>query len=263
MKSPAFQFYPGDFLSDLNVIVMSGAEVGAYALLMSVCWIENGFPNDMDDMAHVAKMDPNAFAESWSKRLSRCFLLREDGKWDHPRLQAERVKQQAFSQKMSEAGARGGRGHKAKVKPAQRVGEAEALGTQRVGNALQSPSSSPSSNNNYTADFDLLWKAYPKRHGGSNKVGSYRCFLGHLKAGVAYDVMLEGVKRYALKCLADASVGTKYVKDCKTFLGPDKYFLDDHDIGPGGGGEGVLPISREAKAAKQFLQRGYVRLDGR
>jgi len=258
LKSPAFQFYPGDFLSDLNVIVMTGQEVGAYALLMSVCWIENGLPADMDDLAHIARMDVQAFEESWNKRLKRCFLLREDGKWDQPRLQAERLKQQEFSRKMSEAATRR---HHPEPKPPKGGGK-EAMPTHQVGNALQSPSSSPSSNNNYTADFDLLWKAYPKRHGGSNKVGSYRCFLGHLKAGVAYDVMLEGVKRYALKCLADASVGTKYVKDCKTFLGPDKYFLDDHDIGPGGGGEGVLPISREAKAAKQFLQRGYVRLDG-
>jgi len=133
VKSPAFQFYPGDFLSDFNVIVMTAQEVGAYALLMCVCWKENGIANDMDELATVSRMG-DAFAESWEKHIKRCFILREDGRWDHPRLQAERVKQQDFSAKMHDAAMR----RYSKAEPRQK----KAMPKQQVGNALQSSSSS-------------------------------------------------------------------------------------------------------------------------
>lgn len=110
----------------------------------------------------------------------------------------------------------------------------------------------------YSPDFELLWKAYPKRHGGSNKAGSYRCFLGHLKNGVAFDVMFEGVKRYALFCIADGSVGTRFVKDCKTFLGRDRCFLDEYAIGGPPKPSGVISISKAERDAEQFRKRGYI-----
>lgn len=110
----------------------------------------------------------------------------------------------------------------------------------------------------YSADFELLWKAYPKRHGGSNKAGAYSNYNGHLKKGVSFDIMFEGVKRYALFCIADGSVGTKYVKDCQTFLGPRKCFLDEHAIGSPPKPTGVLPISKAERDAEQFRKRGYI-----
>jgi uncharacterized protein YdaU (DUF1376 family) len=112
---------------------MTAQEVGAYALLMCVTWKENGIANDMDELATVSRMG-DAFAESWEKHIKRCFILREDGRWDHPRLQAERVKQQDFSAKMHDAAMRR---HK-KAEPRQKVGKANL----QVGNALQSSSSS-------------------------------------------------------------------------------------------------------------------------
>jgi hypothetical protein len=43
MKNPpSFQFYPGDFLSDLNVQSMTDEEVGIYIKALSHCWIEDG-----------------------------------------------------------------------------------------------------------------------------------------------------------------------------------------------------------------------------
>jgi uncharacterized protein YdaU (DUF1376 family) len=137
MKSPAFQFYPGDFLSDFNVAVLTTQEVGAYLLLMCFCWTEGSLPDDLDELSSVAKMDIEAFSASWDKRLKRCFV-QEEGRWIHPRLNAERVKQQEFSRKMSEAAHRRYSGDV----PRQRVGRKKAVHTQQVeGNALQSSSS--------------------------------------------------------------------------------------------------------------------------
>lgn len=160
MKSPAFQFYPGDFLSDFNVIVMTAQEVGAYALLMCVCWKENGITNDMEELATASRMG-DAFAESWEKRIRRCFILRDDGRWDHPRLQAERVKQQEFSAKMHDAALRR---HK-KGEPRQKVGKAKV----QVGNALQSSSSISSSKEEPVARQQRRGKAAPWM-GGVNAV---------------------------------------------------------------------------------------------
>lgn len=176
-KSPAFQFYPADFLSDLNVIVMSAAETGAYALLMSVCWIENSLPDDITELAAVSKMG-DSFADSWGKRIKRCFVLREDGRWDHPRLQAEREKQQAFSEKMSAAANR--RHHPSK--PKQSRGNANAVPRHQVGNALQSSSISKLHSQSararellpaqFQGDFDELIERVPNATAWSAEIAS-------------------------------------------------------------------------------------------
>lgn len=142
-KSPAFQFYPSDFISDLNVLLMTAQEVGAYLLLMSHCWLEGALPDDMKVLAHIARIEPIAFEESWNTRVGRCFELTEEG-WTHPRLQAEREKQQSFSRKMSESATRRHGKSKQAVRR-QRVGSKEAEGRHEEGNALQSSSSSSSS----------------------------------------------------------------------------------------------------------------------
>lgn len=128
-------------------------------------------------------------------------------------------------------------------------GDAENVGQhmgqlpgQMLGQQAGQSRRSISNKEEYSADFELLWKAYPRREGGSNKAGAFRCYLNHLKHGVSFEVMFEGVKRYAAKCLHDGTVGTRFVKDCKTFLGPDKHFLDEHSVEPklvGVGNEGI------------------------
>lgn len=167
-KSPAFQFYPADFMSDLNVIVMTGQEVGAYALLMSACWLENGVPDDMEELAILSKMTPEQFQISWEKRLKRCFIKREDGKWDHPRLQAERIKQQEFSRKMSDAANR----RHSDPEPKQRVGSKKAGSRQSVGNALQSISSNntPIVPDDVRRVLEHYHKLHPKRKVVGRKV---------------------------------------------------------------------------------------------
>lgn len=92
-KSPAFQFYPGDFFADSKVIVMTAEEVGAYWLLISSCWIEGKLSGDMEDMAVIARLPVDKFQTSWEKRIKRCFEQREDGVWIHPRLEVERQHQ--------------------------------------------------------------------------------------------------------------------------------------------------------------------------
>lgn len=96
-KSPAFQVYPGDFLSDLKVALMTTEQIGAYWLLILHDWKENGLPLDLEDLAVLVKMDPAKFGAGWEKRISHCFVPHpvRAGHVTHPRLIKERASQEA------------------------------------------------------------------------------------------------------------------------------------------------------------------------
>lgn len=114
--SPAFQFYPGDFLSDKNTALMAPEEIGAYVLLMCYCWKEGSLNDDMEEMALLSRMDEQAFKSSWEKRISSCFIMNDHGEWVHPRLEKERQKQKKWKEKSSAAGKRSARLRKARKK---------------------------------------------------------------------------------------------------------------------------------------------------
>lgn len=106
-KSPAFQFYPSDYLADKNTAVMNTEQVGAYHLLMMYCWKEGSLPDDMEELAILSRMETSKFEEAWEKRIQRCFIQNEDGNWIHPRLEKERDKQKNYKDQKKEAGKKG------------------------------------------------------------------------------------------------------------------------------------------------------------
>ena len=109
VKSPSFQFYPGDFLSDANVLVMSMAERGAYITLLCVCWQQGSLPNDMTRLSKLCGVPLSAFRKLWPA-LKPCFRsTKEYTSLIHPRLDRERQKQLEFRQRQSENGKQGGR----------------------------------------------------------------------------------------------------------------------------------------------------------
>lgn len=123
MRPPSFQFYPADFLADKNTICMSAAEVGAYWLLICVCWREGELPPGLPELAAMSRTHLRRFEGYWEKHLKRCFIQKEDGKWTHKRLEQERLKQKAFREKMQEAGEKG-----AKLRwQKDRVGHSQAI----------------------------------------------------------------------------------------------------------------------------------------
>lgn len=102
MKSPAFQFYPNDFLGSAKVGVMSAEEVGAYLLLLCLDWQEGGFVYDEGDLARWCRLPRAKFRKAWV-RVSRCFVER-DGRMFNPRLDAERTKQADWREKSRKGG---------------------------------------------------------------------------------------------------------------------------------------------------------------
>lgn len=101
-KSPAFQFYPSDFLGSPKVQVMTNAEVGIYLRLLCLDWGEGGFELDPDYLARYVREPRETWDAAWHI-VKRCFVER-DGRWYNPRLEREREKQAAFRAKQSAAG---------------------------------------------------------------------------------------------------------------------------------------------------------------
>lgn len=93
-KSPAFQFYPKDFLSDENVVLMTNQELGCYMKLLCYCWKEGSIPLDIQKIAKLCNEDGAAMALLWSA-IKNCFSVCKENpeRLVNLRLLKEREKQ--------------------------------------------------------------------------------------------------------------------------------------------------------------------------
>lgn len=95
MKSPAFQFYAGDFL--VGVMAFSDEEVGIYIKMLAYQW-EHGFlPGDRKLIKKIinSKRIP-------SENVMQKFEISEDGNLRNKRLESERRKQESFRESRAE-----------------------------------------------------------------------------------------------------------------------------------------------------------------
>ena len=140
-KSPAFQFYPRDFLTDEKQMVMSLEECGAYVRLLCLCWIEGSIPDDPERAARVVQAPLDRMLEMWPT-LRACFSTNgEPGRLKNKRLDEERQKQAEWKQKSAE----GGRKSAEHRKGGSRVVEPPSQPNGNQGATLQSSSSSSTS----------------------------------------------------------------------------------------------------------------------
>jgi hypothetical protein len=78
----------------------------------------------------------------------------------------------------------------------------------------------------YPDAFEVLWKAYPKRIGGNPKDKAYSAYRSRLAEEHPAAEILDGVSRYARYCELTGKVGTEFVMQTKTFLGPSLNFKE-------------------------------------
>jgi uncharacterized protein YdaU (DUF1376 family) len=107
-RSPAFQFYPGDFLSDRNVVVMSMHERGLYITLICHAW-QSPLPADPVELSRICGVPLTSFRKFWPA-VSKCFRD-VDGQLVHPRLERERGKQQEYKRRQSDAASKRWQSH--------------------------------------------------------------------------------------------------------------------------------------------------------
>ena len=77
-------------------------------------------------------------------------------------------------------------------------------------------------------EWELIWKALPKRGDGGNSKGKARRIAERrIKEGANYRELLDGSNRYRAWCDAKGMSNTKFVKMGCTFFGPDKHYQDE------------------------------------
>jgi len=160
-KSPAFQFYPTDFLGDDKIQLMDAEEVGMYWLLCCVAWQQKPrgtLPNDDDLLARWARVKRDVW-DSKNGNVKRCFKLKR-GRLHQERLVREGKKQANWQEKSRQGG----------IKSGERRREGSLKGGSRVvepkGNT-PTPSPTPSSihtNKRKKGEgFEDFWKVYPRK----------------------------------------------------------------------------------------------------
>lgn len=169
-RPPAFQFYPKDFLSDVNVITMTMEERGYYITLISMCWIEGCLKGGFQMVEAFVNQKSSA------AKISKCFY-EKDGDFYHKRLDEERQKQIEWREKSSQGGKISG--EKRRLKGGLRV--VEPKGNQKA--TLQSSSSSSFKSKDYKPQlseedikyaFESLWSYFDKKGSKSNALEKFK-----------------------------------------------------------------------------------------
>lgn len=167
-KSPAFQFYPKDFLTDEKVIVMHPEVKGYYICLLCIDWLSDGFPaNQMAALAlfqyhdHHGNFREDDMISIAIAQLSECFIAHpsKSGFITNPKLQKIRKEQQENRKERSASGKKGAKARWNKELPKM------AQPSISHGSAIQQPmakdgssSSSSSSSNNNTNKISIIIK---------------------------------------------------------------------------------------------------------
>lgn len=107
--SPAFQFYPGDWLSSPQVTLMTPEQEGAYIRLLCYAWADPdcSIPDDDEVLAKLSRLGEGWF-NGGSTVLRKCFQphFNQPGKLVNLRLLEERKKQKEWREKSRIGGLR-------------------------------------------------------------------------------------------------------------------------------------------------------------
>lgn len=121
-KSPAFQFYPSDWLGSQRVSLMTLEEEGAYIRLLAYCWQHGSVPADPEA---VARLIGKGASTTLASRVLTMFQpplqpplvapLNGGTVLVHERLEEERSKQLKWKEKSSEGGRKSAELRKSRV----------------------------------------------------------------------------------------------------------------------------------------------------
>lgn len=106
LTTPAFQFYPDEWLASTAITLMCAAQEGAYIRLLCHCWNDPScsIPDDDESLAILSRLG-SAWAEL-GDRVRRCFVASSTpGRLVNVRLLKEREKQEAWRKKSAKGAA--------------------------------------------------------------------------------------------------------------------------------------------------------------
>lgn len=118
-KSPAFQFYPADWLSSPSVAMMTPEQEGAYIRLLCYCWMKGSLPDDDVKLAALSRLGEQKWNEC-STLVKQNFTKRSNVLINE-RLEKEREKQIEWSERNRQAGIASGKARREKRSRDERV----------------------------------------------------------------------------------------------------------------------------------------------
>lgn len=99
------------------------------------------------------------------------------------------------------------------------------------GEGNEYPAPSDAVGGNYPDEFEAAWSAYPDREGSNSKKAGYRKWLATVRNGADPEELLAATRIYARRMERDGKVGGRFVKQTRTFFGPDDYWRDELENG--------------------------------
>ena len=212
-KAPSFHMYAGDFLSDMNVRLMSMAQRGMYTTLLLHEWIEGSLPIDTQQLMILCDNHPE-FDSDWSA-IKHCFY-EKDGRNYNKRLEKERSKMNEYRDRKSNSGKMG-----AKVRWEKNNGTAIAPPSNKeVEVEIEVKSVNKKTKNNYSDEFEKeFWSIYPRRDSKKRAVEKY---VSLRKSGVALDTIINGLKSY-IKHWRLSGTEPSFIPMASTWLNQERY----------------------------------------
>lgn len=222
-----FPLMAGDWLAGEAISMMTPEQEGAFVHLLCHAWQSNelpcSLPNDDRALAQLSRLGDRWATEGALVRAQFVTVGKEKTRIRNPKLWDIF---REFQEK-----------HARRVASGRTGGIAKAKGKQSSSNArpkVEQSSSSQNHNHNqkkietaYPPDFELLWKAYPRREGANSKSAALKAYNARTREGVDFTVMQDGTARYAEFARAKAWIGTEFVMQASRFYGADKAFLED------------------------------------
>lgn len=136
------------------------------------------------------------------------------------------------------------------------MGRAQGLIVEKINgkwNVSKKQKNQTKTNNDfYPIEFEVFWGEYPKRHTSSNKRETYKQWVAREKNGANLNDMINGAKRYAAYCDKTGILGTPYVKDPKSFLGPCQHYMMDWHVEEV---KKLLTVPRDFSQLSAFAQK--------
>ena len=90
------------------------------------------------------------------------------------------------------------------------------------GNVCEGKNSEPEkrSPRDYSPEFQEFWEAYPPREGPNDKRRAFSAWNARLREDHTAEAMIAGARKYFADCASSEKIGTPYVMQASTFLGP-------------------------------------------
>jgi|ETNmetMinimDraft_35_1059890.scaffolds.fasta_scaffold07346_4 uncharacterized protein YdaU (DUF1376 family) len=154
--APSFQWYPKDFLADPDVMQMNFAQKGAYIVLISYQWLNDGLPKNTSYIRNLLGGTPK-WKQLWDGVKHKFVEI--DGKLYNKRLYKERQKQIEHRETASKAGKKGAekrwQSHSHPIDSPMAKNSSSSSSSSSTSIAIRNPPISPQGESGVLKNFNL------------------------------------------------------------------------------------------------------------